>query len=266
MLAPRTPYTTELSGIHVANETKLPSLLASLCILGVLSFTRSANLVHCFILGRKGTSVSLQNRSVVSANFDYYQGRQLAGFPHSFCSSVCVDNSTRMQKSGEECRAALPSTQYEEQKKRGRPWNETRRQLSSQQSTMGPIWDLEIHCTISRLTRNSRIPRMCSAISRLHKSLNCVEHNNCYNDRIWGNGRFGWSVTVIISVCTADSGLLVVSQVFETFGPMKKPYYSIRVNSPDHVTSLGLTPNTVVYFVTGNLEMTRFIFTKKLVR
>ena len=40
MLAPRTPSTTELSGIHVANKTKLPSLLASLCILGVLSFTK----------------------------------------------------------------------------------------------------------------------------------------------------------------------------------------------------------------------------------
>ena len=35
------------------------------------------------------------------------------------------------------------------------------------------------------------------------------------------------SVTVTISVCTADSGLLVVSQVFETFGPVKKPYYQV---------------------------------------
>ena len=87
-----------------------------------------------------------------------------------------------------------------------------------------------------------------------------------YNDRIRGNGRLGRSVTVTISVCTADSGLLVVSQVFETFGPVKKPYYSIRVNSPDHVTSLGLTPNTVVYVVAGNLEMTRFVFMKKLMR
>ena len=74
MLAPRAPSTTELSGIHVANKTKLPSLLASLCILGVLSFTRSANFVHCFISGRKAHQspteqeccVSLQNRSAVS--------------------------------------------------------------------------------------------------------------------------------------------------------------------------------------------------------
>ena len=31
-------------------------------------------------------------------------------------------------------------------------------------------------CAISRLVRNFRIPRMCSAISRLHKFLNCMEH------------------------------------------------------------------------------------------
>ena len=164
------------------------------------------------------------------------------------------------------CRSSVNTKRRTE--KRGRPWSETRRQLSSQKSAMGPIWDLdrEIHCTISRLTRTSRIPRMCSAISRLHKSLNCVEHNNYYNDRIRGNGRLGQSVTVTISVCTAASGLLVASQVFEMFGPVKKPYYSIRVNSPNRVTSLGLTPNTVVYVVAGNLEMTSYVFTEKLMR
>ena len=71
---------------------------------------------------------------------------------------------------------------------------------------------------------------------------------------------------VLLSPYQADSGLLVVSQVFETFGPVKKPYYFIRVNSPDHMTSLGLTPNTVVYFVAGNLEMTSYVFTEKLMR
>jgi len=54
--------------------------------------------------------------------------------------------------------------------------------------------------------------------------------------------------------------------VFETFGPVKKPYYSIRVNSPDHVTALGLTPNTVLCVVADNLEMTKYVFTDKLMR
>ena len=78
MLAPRTPSTTGLSGIHVANKAKLPSLQASLCILGVLSFTRSANFGSLFYFGQKGTSVTLQTRSAVSANFSPYQGRQLS--------------------------------------------------------------------------------------------------------------------------------------------------------------------------------------------
>ena len=65
-----------------------------------------------------------------------------------------------------------------------------------------------------------------------------------------------------------EYGLLSICyfQVFETFGPVKKPYYSIRVNSLDHVTALGLTPDTVLYVVTDNLEMTKYVFTDKLMR
>jgi len=51
--------------------------------------------------------------------------------------------------------------------------------------------------------------------------------------------------------------------VFETFGPVKKPYCS---NSPDHVTALGLTPDTVLCVVADNLEMTKYVFTDKLMR
>ena len=114
---PRTPSTTELSGIHVANKTQLPSLLASLCILGVLSFTRSANLVHCFILARKAHQSPYRTGVLfLPILVALIKERQLAGLSRSFCSSVCVDNNTRMRKSGEECRAALPSTQTEEPK------------------------------------------------------------------------------------------------------------------------------------------------------
>ena len=43
------------------------------------------------------------------------------GLPHFFCSSVSVDNNTRMRKGGIR---VLLSTETEEQKKRGRPGNE----------------------------------------------------------------------------------------------------------------------------------------------
>lgn len=66
----------------------------------------------------------------------------------------------------------------------------------------------------------------------------------------------------IVPVFTAQSLL----KVFETFGPVKKPYYSIRVNSPDHVSALGLTAGRVLYIVPGSQEMTKYVFTDKLMR
>ena len=46
------------------------------------------------------------------------------GLPRFFCSSVSVDNNTRMRKGGEIRIRVLLSTETEEQKKRGRPGNE----------------------------------------------------------------------------------------------------------------------------------------------
>ena len=54
------------------------------------------------------------------------------GLPRFFCSSVSVDNNTRMRPKGSEKRSppfrirVLLSTETEEQKKRGRPGNEAR--------------------------------------------------------------------------------------------------------------------------------------------
>ena len=47
------------------------------------------------------------------------------GLPRFFCSSVSVDNNTRMRK-GRPSASVLLSTETEEQKKRGRPGNEAR--------------------------------------------------------------------------------------------------------------------------------------------
>ena len=38
----------------------------------------------------------------------------------------------------------------------------------------------KVYCTISRLARSFQILTMCSAISRFHKSLDCVEHIHGY--------------------------------------------------------------------------------------
>jgi len=52
-------------------------------------------------------------------------------------------------------------------------------------------------------------------------------------------------------------------QVFEAFSPVKKPYYSVCVNSPDH---LGLTSTQLVLYIVADLEMTKYVFTDKLMR
>ena len=55
-------------------------------------------------------------------------------------------------------------------------------------------------------------------------------------------------------------------QVFEIFGPVKKPYYSVRVNSQDHAHTLGLSPGSVLYVVPASVELTHYVFTRELVK
>ncbi len=55
-------------------------------------------------------------------------------------------------------------------------------------------------------------------------------------------------------------------QIFEIFGPVKSPYYSVHVKSPEHARSLGLDPERVVYVVPGSKELTKYVFTQKLLQ
>lgn len=55
-----------------------------------------------------------------------------------------------------------------------------------------------------------------------------------------------------------------IAKVFETFGPVKSPFYSILVQSSDEVHQLGLNPGDIVYVVPGDLDLTTYVFTTKL--
>ena len=56
------------------------------------------------------------------------------------------------------------------------------------------------------------------------------------------------------------------SQIFETFGPVKSPVYSVLVESDEHASSLGLSPGVLVYVVPSNMEVTKYIFTQQLMK
>ena len=55
-----------------------------------------------------------------------------------------------------------------------------------------------------------------------------------------------------------------IARVFEIFGPVKTPYYSILVQSSDHANEIGLMPGDTVYVVPGDLDLTSYVFTTKL--
>lgn len=55
-----------------------------------------------------------------------------------------------------------------------------------------------------------------------------------------------------------------VAPIFETFGPVKTPFYSILVDSKEHGSQLGLKTGDTVYVVPGDLNLTVYVFTSKL--
>ncbi len=55
-----------------------------------------------------------------------------------------------------------------------------------------------------------------------------------------------------------------IARIFETFGPVKTPFYSILVQSKEHASVLGLTTGDTVYVVPGDLSVTMYVFTSKL--
>ena len=64
---------------------------------------------------------------------------------------------------------------------------------------------------------------------------------------------------MLLPVCTPY-------KVFETFGPVKSPFYSVRVSSVDHAHELGLSVGLEVFAVAGNGEHTKFVFPQELMR
>ena len=68
----------------------------------------------------------------------------------------------------------------------------------------------------------------------------------------------------VVSIYSDES--VIVFQIFETFGPVKFPCYSVLVESINHATSLGLSPGQLVYVVPSNMELTKYIFTKQLMK
>ena len=53
-------------------------------------------------------------------------------------------------------------------------------------------------------------------------------------------------------------------QLFETFGPVKKPYYSVRLREP---SGLCAPPaGTDVFVILGTSEMTKYVFTDQLLK
>ncbi len=57
-----------------------------------------------------------------------------------------------------------------------------------------------------------------------------------------------------------------ISRIFETFGLVKAPFYSILVKSEEHGKKLGLKTGDTVYVVPGDLDLTVYVFTNKLLQ
>ncbi|XP_061427784.1 H/ACA ribonucleoprotein complex non-core subunit NAF1 [Lethenteron reissneri] len=57
-----------------------------------------------------------------------------------------------------------------------------------------------------------------------------------------------------------------VGKVFETFGPVTHPFYSLRFNSADDVTQKGIATGTTLYCTPEMTDYTQYIFTEKLKR
>lgn len=54
--------------------------------------------------------------------------------------------------------------------------------------------------------------------------------------------------------------------MFETFGPVKRPFYSIRINSMDDLPMLGVALGDIVYIIPDNPVLTKYAFPQDLMK
>ncbi|PIK43248.1 putative H/ACA ribonucleoprotein complex [Apostichopus japonicus] len=55
-----------------------------------------------------------------------------------------------------------------------------------------------------------------------------------------------------------------IGVVFELFGPVSNPFYTVRFNSAKEITDLGLSLNADVYFAPKQEEITKYVFVREL--
>ncbi|XP_032234934.2 uncharacterized protein LOC5509974 [Nematostella vectensis] len=55
-----------------------------------------------------------------------------------------------------------------------------------------------------------------------------------------------------------------IGRIFETFGPVQKPFYSIRFNSEEHLTNKGVAAGLKVFYVPDDKDCTKFVFVAHL--
>ena len=79
---------------------------------------------------------------------------------------------------------------------------------------------------------------------------------------------------ILIQDCTECFNCVVASvhvrflflQVFETFGPVKRPFYSIRINSVDDMSSVGVALGDTVYITPDDPSLTKYVFPQELLK
>ena len=54
--------------------------------------------------------------------------------------------------------------------------------------------------------------------------------------------------------------ILCVLKIFETFGPVSCPLYSVRFNSMEHIAQHGIEIGAKVYYVPNVSEWTHYVF------
>jgi H/ACA ribonucleoprotein complex non-core subunit NAF1 len=57
-----------------------------------------------------------------------------------------------------------------------------------------------------------------------------------------------------------------IAKVFETFGPVRTPFYSIRINSVSDLPSLGITFGDEVYVIPAHPTLTKYVFPQELMK
>ncbi|XP_031548844.1 H/ACA ribonucleoprotein complex non-core subunit NAF1-like [Actinia tenebrosa] len=57
-----------------------------------------------------------------------------------------------------------------------------------------------------------------------------------------------------------------LGKVFETFGPVRNPFYSVRFNTPEDITKMDVKQGMMVFFVPEDLDFTKLVFISQLQR